>query len=78
MIEGPEVNVLECVYLLSSELTRCEWCTVKKLPVLFLQTTEKECQRLQTQLQMSQDEGGIWYDCNGNSEYQNSITLRYF
>ncbi|XP_050960447.1 sentrin-specific protease 6 isoform X3 [Labeo rohita] len=66
--EGPEVNVLECVYLLSSELTRCEWCTVKKLPVLFLQTTEKECQRLQTQLQMSQDEGGIWYDCNGNTD----------
>ncbi|XP_059355128.1 sentrin-specific protease 6-like isoform X1 [Carassius carassius] len=66
--EGPDVNVLESVYLQSSELTRCEWCTVKKLPVLFLQTTDEECQRLQTQLQMSPDEEGIWYDCSGNND----------
>ncbi|XP_043076099.1 sentrin-specific protease 6 isoform X2 [Puntigrus tetrazona] len=66
--EGPDLNVLESVFLRSSELTRCEWCTVRKLPVLFLQTTEDECQRLQTQLQMSQDEGGIWYDCSGNND----------
>ncbi len=71
MIEGPDVNVLESVFLRSSELTRCEWCTVKKLPVLFLQTTDEECQRLRTQLQMFRDEGGIWYDSSGNSEYQN-------
>ncbi|XP_016366800.1 sentrin-specific protease 6-like isoform X2 [Sinocyclocheilus rhinocerous] len=66
--EGPDVNVLESVCLRSSELTRCEWCTVKKLPVLFLQTTDEECQRLQTQLQMSQDDGEIWYDCSGNND----------
>uniref|UniRef100_A0A8C1V747 Sentrin-specific protease 6 n=1 Tax=Cyprinus carpio TaxID=7962 RepID=A0A8C1V747_CYPCA len=66
--EGPDVNVLESVYLQSSELTRCEWCTVKKLPVLFLQTTDEECQRLQTQLQMSPEDGGIWYDCSGNND----------
>ncbi|KTF92303.1 hypothetical protein cypCar_00024464 [Cyprinus carpio] len=66
--EGPDVNVLESVYLQSSELTRCEWCTVKKLPVLFLQTTDEECQRLQAQLQMSPDDGGIWYDCSGNND----------
>ncbi|XP_067239647.1 sentrin-specific protease 6 isoform X1 [Chanodichthys erythropterus] len=66
--EGPEVDVLETVYLKSSELTRCEWCNVRKLPVLFLQTTDEECQRLQAQLQMSQDNGGIWYDCNGNND----------
>ncbi len=71
VIEGPDVNVLESVFLQSSELTRCEWCTVKKLPVLFLQTTDEECQRLRTQLQMFRDEGGIWYDSSGNSEYQN-------
>uniref|UniRef100_A0A8C1L250 SUMO specific peptidase 6a n=1 Tax=Cyprinus carpio TaxID=7962 RepID=A0A8C1L250_CYPCA len=64
----PDVNVLESVYLQSSELTRCEWCTVKKLPVLFLQTTDEECQRLQAQLQMSPDDGGIWYDCSGNND----------
>ncbi|KAK2883762.1 hypothetical protein Q8A67_017399 [Cirrhinus molitorella] len=66
--EGPEVNVLESVFLHSSKLTRCEWCTVRKLPVLFLQTTDEECQRLQTQLQMSQGDGGIWYDCSGNND----------
>ncbi|XP_042602216.1 sentrin-specific protease 6-like isoform X2 [Cyprinus carpio] len=66
--EGPDVNVLESVFLRSSELTRCEWCTVRKLPVLFLQTTDEECQRLQTQLQMCQDEGGVWYDCSGNND----------
>ncbi|XP_016398112.1 sentrin-specific protease 6 isoform X3 [Sinocyclocheilus rhinocerous] len=66
--EGPDMNVLESVFLRSAELTRCEWCTVKKLPVLFLQTTDEECQRLQTQLQMSQDEGGVWYDCSGNND----------
>uniref|UniRef100_A0A672NCB1 Uncharacterized protein n=1 Tax=Sinocyclocheilus grahami TaxID=75366 RepID=A0A672NCB1_SINGR len=69
--EGPDMNVLENVFLRSAELTRCEWCTVKKLPVLFLQTTDEECQRLQTQLQMSQDKGGVWYDCSGNSKYHN-------
>ncbi|XP_052442508.1 sentrin-specific protease 6 [Carassius gibelio] len=66
--EGADVSMLESVFLRSSELTRCEWCTVKKLPVLFLQTTEEECQRLQTQLQMCQDEGGVWYDCSGNND----------
>ncbi|XP_056337174.1 sentrin-specific protease 6 isoform X1 [Danio aesculapii] len=66
--EGREVDVLESVSLKASELTRCEWCNVKKLPVLFLQTSDQECQRLQTQLQMSQDSGGIWYDCNGNND----------
>ncbi|XP_059369297.1 sentrin-specific protease 6-like isoform X2 [Carassius carassius] len=66
--EGADVSMLESVFLRSSELTRCEWCTVKKLPVLFLQTTDEECQRLQTQLQMCQDEGGVWYDCSGNND----------
>ncbi|XP_039527472.1 sentrin-specific protease 6 isoform X2 [Pimephales promelas] len=66
--EGPEVDVLESVYLKSSELTFCEWCNVRKLPVLFLQTSSKECQRLQAELQMSKENEGIWYDCNGNND----------
>ncbi|XP_067272841.1 sentrin-specific protease 6 isoform X2 [Pseudorasbora parva] len=66
--EGPEVDVLESVYLKSSELTRCEWCNVRKLPVLFLQTSDEECQRLRTELHMSQDNEGVWYDCNGNND----------
>lgn len=66
--EGPEEDVLESVYLKSSELTGCEWCNVRKLPVLFLQTNNKECQRLQAELQMSKENEGIWYDCNGNND----------
>ncbi|TRY59152.1 hypothetical protein DNTS_032401 [Danionella cerebrum] len=65
--EGSEMGELETITLETSALTQCEWCNVKKLPVLFLQTTERECQRLQTQLQMSQ-ERGVWYDCNGNND----------
>ncbi|XP_062857945.1 sentrin-specific protease 6 isoform X2 [Trichomycterus rosablanca] len=60
--EGQEIDVLENVRLKSSELTSCEWCSVRKLPVIFFQTSANECQRLRSQLQMSQ-ENGVWYDC---------------
>ncbi|XP_051510665.1 sentrin-specific protease 6 isoform X3 [Myxocyprinus asiaticus] len=66
--EGREVDVLENVRLRSSELIRCEWCTVRKLPVLFLQTSDEECQHLRAQLQMMQDSEGFWYDCSGNDD----------
>lgn len=68
--------MLEKVRLRSSELTSCEWCSVRKLPVLFFQTSDSECQRLRTQLQMSQESGGLWYDCSGESERLNSATCR--
>ncbi|KAI4888437.1 hypothetical protein NFI96_012616 [Prochilodus magdalenae] len=73
--EGQEVDVLEKVRLRSSELTKCEWCSVRKLPVLFFQTSEAECQRLRTQLQMSEDSGGLWYDCNGSNVDEKYIVL---
>ena len=65
---GPEVDALEKVSLRASELTSCEWCSVRKLPVLFFQTTQEECRRLRTQLNMSREDGGLWYDCSGDRE----------
>ncbi|KAM9496402.1 sentrin-specific protease 6 isoform 4-T4 [Clarias gariepinus] len=73
--EGQEIDVMEDVRLRSSELTSCEWCCVRKLPVLFVQTSESECQRLRTQLQMSQESGGLWYDCNGENMDEKYIVL---
>lgn len=61
-VAGPEPDVLEKVRLRASELTSCEWCTVRKLPVIFLQTTASECLRLRSQLRMSR-ERSLWYDC---------------
>ncbi|KAF7694379.1 sentrin-specific protease 6 isoform X3 [Silurus meridionalis] len=73
--EGQEVDVLEKVRLRSSELTSCEWCSVRKLPVLFFQTSDDECLRLRTQLQMSQESGGLWYDCSGENLDEKYIVL---
>lgn len=63
---GAERNSIEKVCLRASELISCEWCSVRKLPVLFFQTTAEECGRLRTQLNMSREEGGQWYDCAGD------------
>lgn len=54
--------------LQTSELISCEWCTARKLPVLFFQTTEEECVRLRSQLRMSREDGGQWYDCAGDGK----------
>lgn len=63
---GAELNTLEEVCLRTSELISCEWCSVRKLPVVFFQTTEEECVRLRSQLHMSREDGGQWYDCAGD------------
>ncbi|XP_034143708.1 sentrin-specific protease 6 isoform X3 [Esox lucius] len=73
--EGPEIDALEKVRLRASELISCEWCNVRKLPVLFFQTTPEECLRLRTQLKMSRDKGGLWYDCTGNDSDEKYIVL---
>ncbi|XP_076872471.1 sentrin-specific protease 6 isoform X2 [Brachyhypopomus gauderio] len=73
--EGQEVDVLEKVRLRSSELTSCEWCSVRKLPVLFFQTSPDECSRLRAQLQMSQEGADLWYDCSGNNLDEKYIVL---
>lgn len=66
---GAERDTIEKVCLQSSELISCEWCSVRKLPVLFFQTTLEECVRLRTQLNMTKEEGGQWYDCSGDRKY---------
>ncbi|KAM3861129.1 sentrin-specific protease 6 [Diretmus argenteus] len=73
--EGPEQDLLEKVSLRASELITCEWCSVRKLPVLFFQTTQDECLRLRTQLNMSQDKSGLWYDSAGNQLDEKYIVL---
>ncbi|XP_030626862.1 sentrin-specific protease 6 [Chanos chanos] len=73
--EGRDVDVLEKVRLRASELTSCEWCSVRKLPVLFFQTSADECQRLRCQLKMSQDNDGLWYDCSGSNLDEKYIVL---
>ncbi|XP_054618549.1 sentrin-specific protease 6 [Dunckerocampus dactyliophorus] len=73
--EGAEYNTTEKVCLQASELISCEWCSVRKLPVLFFQTTSEECVRLRTQLNMSQESGGQWYDSAGEHSDEKYIVL---
>ncbi|XP_070781445.1 sentrin-specific protease 6 [Enoplosus armatus] len=73
--EGPERDSVEQVCLQASELISCEWCSVRKLPVLFFQTTPEECVRLRTQLNMSKETGGQWYDCSGDQSDEKYIVL---
>ncbi|XP_028461315.1 sentrin-specific protease 6 isoform X4 [Perca flavescens] len=73
--EGAEPNTVEKVCLQASELISCEWCSVRKLPVLFFQTTPVECVRLRTQLNMSKEKGAHWYDCAGDQSDEKFIVL---
>ncbi|KAJ8008902.1 hypothetical protein DPEC_G00083250 [Dallia pectoralis] len=73
--EGPEIDTLEKVSLQASELISCEWCSVRKLPVLFFQTTPEECLRLRTQLKMTRDKGGQWFDSASNDSDEKYIVL---
>ncbi|XP_041661598.1 sentrin-specific protease 6 isoform X2 [Cheilinus undulatus] len=73
--EGSERNTVEKVCLQAAGLISCEWCSVRKLPVLFFQTTPEECVRLRTQLNMSKEEGGQWYDCSGDQSDEKYIVL---
>ncbi|CAL8394749.1 unnamed protein product [Gadus morhua 'NCC'] len=69
-----EMEALE-VNLQASELISCEWCSVRKLPVLFFQTTPGECLRLRSQLNMSSEKGGQWYDSAGDQSDEKYIVL---
>ncbi|XP_063758184.1 sentrin-specific protease 6 isoform X2 [Eleginops maclovinus] len=73
--EGLERNSVENVSFQTSELISCEWCNVRKLPVLFFQTTAEECVRLRTQLSMTEEKGGEWYDCAGDQSDEKFIVL---
>lgn len=52
------------ITLNTSDLTKCEWCNVRKLPVVFLQTTAAVYQKLSMQLQMNMEDK-VRNDCKG-------------
>lgn len=68
---GPESDPVEIV-LNTSDLTKCEWCNVRKLPVVFLQAVPPIYQKLSMQLQMNKEEK-VWNDCKG----MNRLTSKF-
>ncbi|XP_077145989.1 sentrin-specific protease 6 isoform X8 [Ranitomeya variabilis] len=59
----------------TSELTKCEWCSARKLPVVYFQSTPCLCNKLQSQFQMSRENEAGWYDCNATSIAEQYIVL---
>ncbi|XP_014725691.1 PREDICTED: sentrin-specific protease 6 isoform X2 [Sturnus vulgaris] len=70
--EESESDIRE-INLKTSELTKCEWCSVRKLPVVFLQTVPSTCSTLRDQLKMSKD--NVWYECKGENQEEQYIIL---
>uniref|UniRef100_A0A8C3U4Z0 SUMO specific peptidase 6 n=1 Tax=Catharus ustulatus TaxID=91951 RepID=A0A8C3U4Z0_CATUS len=70
--EESESDIRE-INLKTSELTKCEWCSVRKLPVVFLQTVPSTCSSLRDQLKISKD--NVWYECKGDSQEEQYIIL---
>ncbi|XP_066215108.1 sentrin-specific protease 6 isoform X9 [Saccopteryx leptura] len=62
-LEEPEDEPVEII-LNTSDLTKCEWCNVRKLPVVFLQTIPEVYQKLSMKLQLNMDDK-VWNDCKG-------------
>ncbi|XP_050996546.1 sentrin-specific protease 6 [Acomys russatus] len=62
-LDGPENDPIEII-LNTSDLTKCEWCNVWKLPVVFLQAVPPIYQKLSMQLQMNKEDK-VWNGCKG-------------
>uniref|UniRef100_A0A8C8U6A1 SUMO/sentrin specific peptidase 6 n=1 Tax=Peromyscus maniculatus bairdii TaxID=230844 RepID=A0A8C8U6A1_PERMB len=62
-LDGPESDPVEII-LNTSDLTKCEWCNVRKLPVVFLQAIPAVYQKLSMQLQMNKEDK-VWNNCKG-------------
>uniref|UniRef100_A0A8D0HTL9 SUMO specific peptidase 6 n=1 Tax=Sphenodon punctatus TaxID=8508 RepID=A0A8D0HTL9_SPHPU len=73
-LEDSENDIRE-INLKTSELTKCEWCSVRKLPVVFLQTVAAACLSLRAQLKMSREKDNVWYDCKGANPEEQYIIL---
>ncbi|XP_036988891.2 sentrin-specific protease 6 isoform X4 [Artibeus jamaicensis] len=54
----------------TSDLTKCECCNVRKLPVVFLQTVPAVYQKLSMQLQMNMEDK-VWNDRKGINKFTN-------
>ncbi|NWY99276.1 SENP6 protease, partial [Loxia curvirostra] len=72
-LESQEESDIREINLKTSELTKCEWCSVRKLPVVFLQTVPSTCSSLRDQLKMSKD--NVWYEYKGDSQEEQYIIL---
>ncbi|NXU73982.1 SENP6 protease, partial [Oreotrochilus melanogaster] len=72
-LESQDEGDIREINLKTSELTKCEWCSVRKLPVVFLQTIPSTCSSLRDQLKMSKD--NVWYECKGDSQEEQYIIL---
>ncbi|NWZ44698.1 SENP6 protease, partial [Brachypodius atriceps] len=72
-LESQEESEIKEINLKTSELTKCEWCSVRKLPVVFLQTVPSTWSSLRDQLKMSKD--NVWYECKGDSQEEQYIIL---
>uniref|UniRef100_A0A5F9D8E4 SUMO specific peptidase 6 n=1 Tax=Oryctolagus cuniculus TaxID=9986 RepID=A0A5F9D8E4_RABIT len=68
-LDEPESDPIEII-LNTSDLTKCEWCNVRKLPVVFLQATPAVYQKLSMQLQMNKEDK-VWNDCKGINKLTN-------
>uniref|UniRef100_A0A671FP57 Sentrin-specific protease 6 n=1 Tax=Rhinolophus ferrumequinum TaxID=59479 RepID=A0A671FP57_RHIFE len=68
-LEEPENDPVE-ITLNTSDLTKCEWCNVRKLPVVFLQTIPAVYQKLSMQLQMNMEDK-VRNDCKGINKLTN-------
>ncbi|KAJ7341671.1 hypothetical protein JRQ81_006142 [Phrynocephalus forsythii] len=73
-LEASESDTRE-INLKTSELTKCEWCSVRKLPVVFLQTIPAACQSLRSHLKMNREKDNVWYDCKGANPEEQYIIL---
>ncbi|XP_025863165.1 sentrin-specific protease 6 isoform X4 [Vulpes vulpes] len=69
-LEEPENDPVG-ITLNTSDLTKCEWCNVRKLPVVFLQTIPAVYQKLSMQLQMNMEDK-VWNDSKGINKLTNS------
>lgn len=76
VLEVPDVEGgSEELILKTSDLTKCEWCGARKLPVVFYQSTQSLCHKLRLQLRMSRQNGLGWYDCKATSIQEQYIVL---
>ncbi|KAM8847536.1 sentrin-specific protease 6 isoform 1-T1 [Synchiropus picturatus] len=73
-MKGSEPGVEETLRVETSEIVSCEWCNVRKLPVLFFQTSADGCSRLRRHFSMSREEG-VWYDSAGDELDEKYIVL---
>ncbi|KAG8444863.1 hypothetical protein GDO86_009860 [Hymenochirus boettgeri] len=63
------------IKLKTSELTKSEWCSVRKLPVVFFQTIPATCLSLQSHLKLSRENNMGWYDCKATNSDEQFIVL---